>query len=393
MGGTRRLLRSSWIGITASLLGLGSISGCHDTASPVRNDQAPAANTALTVSLVSPAIKPWSDRIMATGNVEAWQMMSIGAEVSGVRVVEVLVDVGDAVRKGQCMARLDDAAARVDLSIQQAALAQAQADLMQAQVSLSRAEKLGGTQVISQQDLLQAKTLAKTSAARFSMAEAQVKALELKIHNTRIVAPDDGIVAERSTSVGALIDGSSPLFKLIRNGRIEWQAQLRPEQLGQVEIGQAVELRDPLGNVAAGRVRQIAPTADEVSRMSLVYVDVPPGKALKPGVLVNGEFLLSQRMALTVPQGAVTLRDGFNYVMAVSHDGLVRPIKVQLGKARDNDVEVLAGLTTRDRIIASGTGFLHAGDAVKVVQSGTDQPALSSATSSEALAAAHTRPP
>jgi RND family efflux transporter MFP subunit len=367
----------------ALCLTLASLFGCHDAQSSTANVAAESANTALTVTLVSPVTRPWSDRLTATGNIEAWQLMSVGAEVSGVRVVEVLADVGDSVRKGQLLARLDDATARVDLSIQQAALEQARADLAQARVSLGRARKLGA--VISQQDLLQAETAEKTSAARFAMAEAQIRALELKIHNTRIVAPEDGVVAARSTSVGALIDGSSELFKLIRAGRIEWRAQLRVEQLAHVEISQVVELRDPLGNLVAGRVRQIAPTADEVSRTSLVYVDLPPDRLLKPGVLATGDFQLFQRMALTVPWSSLTLRDGFNYAMTLDPDGLVKPIKVQIGEQRGNDVEILTGLTSTDQIIASGVGFLHAGDRVKVVRAESARPAMASA--------APTRPP
>jgi RND family efflux transporter MFP subunit len=357
------LLRSPCKAAAVATLALACLGGCHDAGPSNANEQPPVTNAALTVSLVSPVIKRWSDRLVATGNIEPWQLMRVGAEVSGVRVVEVLADVGDSVHKGQLLARLDDAAARVDLSIQQAALAQAQADLAQAQVSLSRAKKLIGTQVISQQDLLQSETTAKTSAARLAMAEAQIEALQLKVRNTRIVAPDDGIVAARSTSVGALIDGSSELFQLVRKGRIEWRAQLRPEQLGQVEIGQPVQMRDPLGNIIEGRVRQIAPTADEVSRRSLVYVDVPPSRSLEPGVLATGEFELQERMALTVPNGSLTLRDGFNYSMSVGQDGLIKPIKVQIGEQHGDDV-----------------------DRVKVVQVGPDEPAMAS-TAPDTMAA------
>jgi len=295
-------------------------------------------------------------------------MMSIGAEVSGLRVVEVLADVGDRVHKGQLIARLDDSAARVDLSIQQAALAEAQAASAQSEVSLRRAKRLSGMQVLSQQDLLQAQTNAKADAAKLAMAEAQIAALQLKIRNTRVVAPDDGIVAARSTSVGALVDGSTELYKLIRNGRIEWRAQLRPEQQARVEIGQKVQLRDPLGHLIEGRVRQIAPTADDVSRTSLVYVDVPPSRSLEPGVLVSGEFQLPERTALVVPYGSLVLRDGFIYVMTPGPGGLVRPIKVRAGEQRGQDIEIVAGLSPHERIIARGVEFLHPGDRVKVIQ-------------------------
>jgi len=368
--------------LASSCLGL---YGCHEARpAAAAAPAAPAAggDSALTVSLTSPVSKPWSDRITAIGNIEPWQLMSIGAEVSGVRVTEVLAEVGDPVRKGQLLARLDDAAIRVDLSVQQAALAEAKANLSQAQVSLGRAKKLTEIEAVSRQDLMQAETTATTSAARVAMAEAQVKALELKLQNTRIIAPDDGTVSARNASIGALVDGSSELFKLIRNGRIEWRAELRPEYQARVEIGQAVQLRDPLGHSVEGKVRQIAPTADPTSRVSLVYVDVSPDKLLKPGVLATGELQLSNRMALTVPHASLVLRDGFSYAMTVDHDGLVKPIKVQIGEQRGNDVEILSGLAPNDNIIASGVGFLHGGDRVRVVQSPGGRPAVARAGTS-----------
>jgi len=122
------------------------------------------------------------------------------------------------------------------------------------------------------------------------MAEAQIEALQLKVRNTRIVAPDDGIVAARSTSVGALIDGSSELFQLIRKGRIEWRAQLRPEQLAQVEIGQPVQLRDPLGNIIEGRVRQIAPQRTRFLEDRWSTSMWRPSRSLEPGVLATGRI-------------------------------------------------------------------------------------------------------
>lgn len=350
-----------------SLVAAAVLSACDD-AIPASESAASAPKPALTVALISPRVQAWSERLTASGNIQPWQLVSIGAQISGVRVVEVLVSVGDTVRKGQLLARLDDASVRVELNLQRAVLAEAQANLAQADLSLSRAKKLDASRAISQQDLLQYETAAKTGAAKLAIAQAQVEALELRLRYTRIIAPDDGVIAVSVASVGALSEGAGDLFKVIRKGRVEWRAEMRPEQQAKVSIGQDVELRDPLGNVMPGMVRQIAPTADLESRTSLVYVDVQPNKVLKPGVLVTGEFLVANRQALTVPHTALVLRDGFNYAMKVDANQVVKPVKVAVGVRRGDDVEVIGGLAPSDQIVASGGAFLQEGDKVSVVE-------------------------
>jgi RND family efflux transporter MFP subunit len=292
----------------------------------------------------------------------------VGAEVNGVRLTEVLVEVGDTVRKGQVLARLDDASLFVELKLQQAALAEAEANLAQAQLSAERAGKLGASRAISQQDLLQYKTAAKTGAAKVAMAQAQVEALQLRLRNTRILAPDDGIISSSTATVGVLSDRTPELFKLIRKGRVEWRAEVPPEQQVRLQPGQAVELRDLQGHLVAGRVRTLAPTADAHSRTSLVYVDLPSSQLLKPGILVTGEFWVSNRRAMTIPQSALVFRDGFNYAMTVDAHDRVQLTKLTLGTRQGDQVEVLDGLKMDDRIVASGGAFLQEGDRVRVTE-------------------------
>jgi RND family efflux transporter MFP subunit len=345
----------------------GQSPGAATAAASAPGPAASAARPVLAVSLVSPQQQPWSERITASGNIQPWQLVSIGSEVTGLRLVEVLVTAGDTVRKGQLLARLDDASLKVELNLQRAALAEAEANRVQSDLSLERARKLDASRAISLQDLLQYETAAATGGAKVAMARAQIEALELRLHRTRIVAPDDGVIAHVTATVGALADGTSDLFKLIRKGRIEWRAELRPEQQAKLQIGQEAELRDPLGQVVIGRVRQLAPIADPESRHSLVYVDVQPTRVLKPGVLVSGEFVVANRPALTVPSTALVQRDGFSYAITVDARGVARPAKLRLGSRRDNQVEVLAGLTAEDRIVATGGAFLNEGDRVTVV--------------------------
>lgn len=328
----------------------------------------PAAKPVLTVSTVQPTLQTWERRLSASGNVQPWQEASIGTELGGARLAEVRVNVGDRVRKGEVLAVLNDESARIDLAQYEAAAAEAEANLMQARSSAERALALDQAGAISRQDMIQYDTLARTNAAKLAAARAQVAAQQLKLRNTRILAIDDGVVSSRTATVGAVLANGSELFKLIRQGRLEWRAELRAEQLAEVRIGQAVSLRSPGGELAAGRVRQIAPTVDLSARSALVYVDLlGAAPSLKAGVLATGDLLLGRSPALTLAQSAVIVRDGNAYAMKLTADQTVRQAKLSLGRRQGDRVEVLAGLQPADAVVAQGAGFLNDGDRVSVV--------------------------
>src|SRR5690606_6486230 len=113
-----------------------------------------------------------------------------------------------------------------------------------------------------------------------------------------------------------------------------------------------------------GRVRTIAPTVDAQSRMALVYVDVTalPGAAsgsARAGMFARGEFDLGAMPALTIPQQAVVVREGFNYVYRVNPDNRVSQVKIETGRLAGDRVEVQSGLAPDARLVASGGGFLN----------------------------------
>ena len=359
-------------GVTALAILPIALTGCNEASSGTNETSAVAEvetpQSALSVSLVAPRAEQWSDRIIATGSIEPWQEASIGAEISGERLLEVLVSVGDPVKKGQVLARLTQESTLVELRMQQASLAEAEANLAHARLSAERARRLDGSRAISAQDLLEYETGEKTAEAKVAIVKSQIAALNLRLRKTRIVAPDDGIISESKATVGSLADHTPEMFRLIRQGRIEWRAELWAEQQASISLGQEVWLTDPLGQRVAGRVRQIAPTVDNTSRKSIVYVDVAGSGVLKPGVLVTGEFAASDRPALTVPESALVMRDGFNYVMVHQDDGRVRQRKLMIGGRREGRVEVRSGLTGQEAIVESGAAFLNDGELVTVVQ-------------------------
>jgi pyruvate/2-oxoglutarate dehydrogenase complex dihydrolipoamide acyltransferase (E2) component len=228
-----------------------------------------------------------------------------------------------------------------------------------------------------------------------------------------VLAPDAGIISARSATVGAVVPSGTELFRLIRQGRLEWRAEVTAAELGRMLPGTGVTVTAANGAQLKGRVRTVAPTVDPQTRSGLVYVDLPPmqtdrdsaaapgrptqgtapsgGSAVrevtsvgaKPGMFGRGEFELGESKALTVPQQAVVVRDGFSYVFRLNADQRVSQIKVQLGRRVGERVEVLDGIGADAVLIASGAGFLNDGDLVKVAPAAPTVPAQAAAAASK----------
>ena len=116
----------------------------------------------------------------------------------------------------------------------------------------------------------------------------------------------------------------------------------------------------------------VAPSVDPLTRAALVYVDLPSaagkGSTARAGMFARGEFELGATDALTVPQRALVVRDGFNYLFRLGEGNRVNQLKVQTGRLAGERVEVVSGLPADARIVVNGAGFLNDGDLVRVVQ-------------------------
>lgn len=333
-----------------------------------RKEVGPApAKPVLSVMVIGPRQADWPVQIQASGNVAAWQEASIGAEIGGLKLLEVLVNVGDSVRQGQLLARMSDASVRNDLAQQKAAMDEAEANLTQARQNLDRARDLGPVGSISHQDVLNYETQAAIAAARLTAAKAMLSAQSLRLAFTKVIASDDGVISARTATVGAVLGSGTELFKLIRKNRLEWRGELRADDLLRVELGQVVEFSRPDGTVFKGVVRQIAPMVDTTVRTGLVYVDLPARSGFKAGMFISAVLQQRHVSRWTIPQPAVIVRDGFEYAMRVGSDNIVRQTKLSLGKRQDNAVELLSGLKPQDRVVAFGGSFVNEGDLVQVV--------------------------
>ncbi|MBD8529843.1 MULTISPECIES: efflux RND transporter periplasmic adaptor subunit [unclassified Massilia] len=329
------------------------------------------ATPALTVSTAAPTTASLPLQLGANGNVAAWQEAVIGSESGGLRLLEVRVNVGDVVKKGEVLAVFSADTVNADVEQARAALQEAQANAAEAAANARRGQSLKSSGAMSEQQVNQYLTAERTAAARVAAAKATLTQQQLRLKYTQVVAPDSGVISARSATVGAVVGVGTELFRLIRQGRLEWRAELPALEVGRIKPGTRVRVKGASGSEVIGKVRMIAPTVDAQTRTTLVYVDLPPGLSanapLKAGMFAGGEFELGASNALTVPQQAIAVRDGFSYVFRLNKDSRVSQLKIGTGRRLGDRIEVVSGLAPDAQIVVNGAGFLNDGDLVKNV--------------------------
>jgi RND family efflux transporter MFP subunit len=346
------------------------------------SDKKSEPKPALTVSTVKPARVSLAIKLAANGNITAWQEAIIGSESNGLRLSEVRANVGDAVRAGQVLASFAAESVQADVAQARANLMEAEANAADAANNAARARTLQNSGALSTQQINQYLTSEQTGKAKVEAAKAMLAVQQLRLKHVQVVAPDHGTISARNATVGAVVQGGAELFRLIRQGRLEWRAEVTASELGRIFAGMPARVTAVNGTELKGKVRMIAPTVDPQTRAALVYVDLipagpnsPPAKA---GMYARGEFDLGSSTALTVPQQAVILRDGFNYVFTVDAKNHANQVKIQTGRRMGEQVEVLDGVKADAVLVASGAGFLNDGDLVRVVNASAPSASASS---------------
>ena len=346
------------------LMSSGSPSG-GKSASPSQQPSAPEgdasqARPAMVVTVAPPKRELLPVQVVADGDVVAWQEASIASESNSLTLAEVLVDVGDTVKRGQVLARFNGRTVAEDVAQAKASLVEAQANAVEARANAERARRL-----------LRTDSMSKQQADRVRSAQAALASRRQNWQNVELRAPDDGVISSRTATEGSVPAAGTELFKLIRQGRLEWQAELGDADLMKVKAGDAVVVNAADGRKVAARVRAVAPSANTKTRTTLVYVDVPAGPGLWAGMFAHGTFELGQSPGLTVPLDAVVSSDGFLHVYRLKPDNHVERVRVTTGRQAANRIEVMPArgeqLSESDRLVVEGAAFLADADLVRVV--------------------------
>lgn len=265
---------------------------------------------ALTVRTTTLREDKWERSLTANGSILPWQEAIISAQVPGVRLAEVKVSIGDHVKQGEVLVTLDNFA-RV----------------------------AGDTQ---------------TSSPAFG----------------RIVAPYDGVISAASANEGSMSQPGVELFRLIRNGRLEWRAELTADELMLLRKGMTAEITIGEGRIMTGTVRAISPSVNQQTRYGYALVTLPDSTGIIAGVFARGTFDISngRRTLQSLPQTAVMQRGSLTYVLIVGADSRVQERAVKTGQRVGDRIEIRQGLKANEQVVESGGPFLTEGDVVQLVK-------------------------
>ncbi|MGF1461496.1 MAG: efflux RND transporter periplasmic adaptor subunit [Leptolyngbyaceae cyanobacterium] len=403
--GYGRLFIGIGIGVAIALVGSRLFAG-----SPTATEDATSAETATQVSAQTVSVEPVqlsqvTEQLTVTGTVQPADLLAVTPQISGLQIQRVLVDEGDRVTQGQPLVVLDDADLRSEIQRAQAQIDVAQAQLQQQQANLSQArarldeavanrqryQSLAEQGAVSSEELDSRTTEAITARESVGVAEANVASAEANIRSARsdlerlqtqltratVVAPMDGVVAERPASVGDVSSTSNEVVTLIQGNQLELEAEVPQAQLSQVQVGapaQVTSSTDPTVQVE-GTVQEIQPLIDPETRTAQVVIRLPASDRLRSGMFLTAAIQSGQRSGLTVPAQALQPQpDGSVQVYLVGADQVAIARTVQIGARMTTPgneasrVEILDGLTAGEQVVVAGAGYVQEGDVVTVAE-------------------------
>lgn len=321
---------------------------------------------AMTISVTAARRESVPRRVTATGTVTPWQELTLGAQTTGLAVIEVKVQENDLVRTGDVLVRFDSRALVAQIAQEKAAVAEAQATLDSAKDEGARGDALVLQKALSLEAAQTRRTAVRTSQAKLDQALAALDQFQTALDLTVVRAPSDGVVSQEPIKLGAVPQAGTELLRLIRDDRLEVQVKVPERELEQIEPDQAAIVTRPNGKQAAGQVREVAVKVDAATRLGTVYVSLSPRSRLRPGMFANVEVTVGEDSGVTIPEQALVWSNGKTSAFVVSEDGSVRLTKLATSGRHDGRIAVEAGLQEGERVAVAGAGFLHDGDTVRV---------------------------
>ena len=355
---------------------------------------APDLHISVSVARVAP--HAFVETLTLSGSLVPREEILIGPEIEGLRVLDVLVEEGAEVKRGQVLARLVPDTLDAQLAQNEAALARNAAATAQARALISEAEarlkeaqnaivrtrtlkeaghvsdavfdqresafKLAEAQLVAARDGL------KASEADRASIEAQRRELLWRRSKTDVTAPADGVISQRRARVGAtpLLASQEPMFRMIEKGEIELDAEVPQAHIVRLALDQKARIAIPGNGEVDGTVRLISPSVDPATRLGRVRILLGKDPALRIGTFARGEVVIASGTGLAVPRSAVLFGKSGPSVQVVENETVeTRP--VALGLTEAERIEVRSGLAEGTLVVAKSGTFLRNGDRIRPV--------------------------
>lgn len=376
------LRRAAALGLS---LGTLALAGCGGGDQKSSAEAQPAARPSLTVTAAPATTQLLPRTIQAPGTVAAWQEVPVGAEAGGLTAIRVLADEGSYVRQGQVLVKMNDALIRAQLRQQDAQLASAQAGLAQAQADYQRAANLSGQGYLSQASLDQRLAAQRTWTANVASAQAGRQETMTRLAQTEVRAPVSGLITRRSVVLGQIVAPGTELFRLVRQGQLELNAQVPETELQALRPGLPARVTISEVGEMVGTIRVVTPQVDPQTRIGIARIALPTRPGLRTGMFGTAAISVTAAPTIVVPQAAVVFRDNVSGVFVLDQGNRARFRRIATGERLDRQVAVLSGLNERERVVVNGAGFLGEGDLVTVT---TARPAAAVAAAPAAASGA-----
>lgn len=339
-------------------------------------------STAQAVTVTPVTMHAFMPTISLNGEARPVRDIQVAAPATGVRILELLVDEGDMVRRGQAMARLDTSLAQAQTRAAQANVAEAQSAAVRARGEYERAESIRDSGALSTEAIEQRRAAALAADARLAATRAQLQEVNSRLGGGYVRAPDSGLVIDRTAEVGRNVDGQV-LFRIAAGNDLEVAAQVAEAEALALERGQSATFTLVDGTTVEATLRRAPASIDSRTRTGEALFSLPRGSRVRAGMYLRGEARMAERQAIAVNQSSVLYDAGQAYVFVVGAENRVRRADLRLGARSGELIEVLSGLEPQQRVVGSGAAFLRDGDQVRPLaveapaaqQETTNQPA------------------
>ena len=351
--------------VLSALMVLAACGGGEDKkAADEKAAVARAAGQSVTAATATVINQPRT--VTASGSVTAWEEVPVGAEAGGLIATGVYVDEGAYVRQGQLLVKLNDDLLQAQLRQQQASVASAEANASRDQAALARAQELRERGFLSQASLDTALANQRSSRAQVSAAQAALSETRTRLDQTNIRAPVSGMIISRSVTRGQIVGAGTELFRMVRDGRLELDAQVPEAELALVRAGMGATVASDQAAGATGRVRIVTPEVNPQTRLGVARVALNPGSGLRPGMFARATIDVGAQPAIVVPSDAIVFREGKSGVYVIGARNAVHFTPITTGARNGAMIQVVSGLQAGQRVVVQGAGFLGEGDTVTV---------------------------
>ncbi len=320
---------------------------------------APASEPPPAVTVAPVALRPLAGGVTVSGVLAAREEAAIGAELSGYRVLRVLAEEGDTVRRGQTLAVLDPALLGGEI-------ARAEVAAERARSEYARIADLRGRGVIADETIAQRGFEARSAAA--TLADLRTRRGRLALR-----APVGGVVLARALRPGEIsgTGGTEPYFRIARDGLFELDAEVPEDALAQVRVGAPVTVTLTTGERFTGSVRQIGRRVDTQTKLGRVRILLPRDRAQRLGGFATATLSAGDRTVPAVPERAVQYAAGGATVSVVGAGDRIERMAVRTGARAGGYVELLAGPRLGQRVVLGGGALVLPGDRVRPVAAGS----------------------